>query len=135
MPFRVERLLTQLDRAFPDAVVTWPAGFDVSDGSVNAKDQHVAAAIIVGQADALLTCDGPPHREAAIHCDTQFPAEFLAYAIDVDASLAAEALDRMLGRWPSDGSDLERMRRRLVDYMGRYGWGAAAALLKPEWEL
>lgn len=129
-------LLTAMTLAFPEANVLWPGmvTIDVSD-SINEKDRHIVASALWGHADVLVTHDADLRNdlERSGLVDTQDPAEFVAYAIDVDTEAASEALltmarDRWLTDKPpstdfSDSAILMRLSTWMAD---RAGWHAAA---------
>lgn len=132
-----QALLAAMTHAFPEANVRWSEFITIEvASSINPKDRHIVAGALWGHADVLVTYDGVlrDELERSKLVDAQAPAEFIAYAIDVDAEAACEALLTMVRqRWLADVATDDAAHRdrelllRLSKWMtGRVGWLAAA---------
>src|SRR5262249_45067322 len=78
-PERVDHLLSELEQAFPDALVT---GYEhlVESMTVDAGDRHVAAAAVMGHAQVLITNNREDFPQASLdpyNIEVQTPDEFL----------------------------------------------------------
>lgn len=132
-----QALLAAMTFAFPEANVRWQE-FVTAEvaNSVNLKDRHIVAGALWGHADVLVTNDAAlrDELEKSKLVDAQAPAEFIAYAIDVDADAACESLLVMARqRWlanssPDDAANTDRaLLLRISKWMSeRAGWNAAA---------
>lgn len=123
-PEQKSRLVTAMNRAFPDASIEWSGYVEVKVRlSVNKKDRHVAAAAVVGRADVIVTADGKFFDEllSSKIIDVQKLPEFIAYAIDADQPNARVSLiDMAIRRWgAADEKDAET---RLKAYFVKRGW-------------
>lgn len=136
LPDRVDNaarahLVEQMRLAFPDALVTAPAGVTIELAPlVNDKDRHLIATLVHGHADALLTEDRALREQCAKACEVMAAAEFLAYTVDVSPGVARSSLETMLRGWPEVahlGSDAAWIR--FNSWMRRQGWSSAADIL------
>ena len=85
-PERVGNLLSELEAAFPDALVT---GYEhlVESMTVDAGDRHVAAAAVIGHAQVLITNnrrDFPQSSLDPYNIEVQTHDEFLENLFDLD---------------------------------------------------
>ena len=124
-------LVEQMRLAFPDALVVAPQRVTIEVAArVNAKDRHLMATVVHGHADTLLTEDRALRVQSAGVCDVMSAAEFLAYTVDVSPAVARAGLQVMLRGWPEAAQlDADQAWARLVSWMRRQGWTAAADIL------
>ena len=132
-------LLAAMSTAFPEAKVEWPGAVSIDVAlSINEKDRHIVASAIWARSGVLVTNDAALRAELERSglLDAQAPAEFVAYAIDVDPAEAREALLVMVrDRWLVGNEDAEQADEdlvlRLTGWMRqRAGWSVAASLLE-----
>lgn len=129
------RLVEVMSGAFPEALVTCPPGLTcAAEAAINPKDRPVLRAAIVAAADVIVTEDTAFRAEGErarrlLHLELDFQgcAEFVAFAVDVDPTIAVDALEGMLARWDArtPGATLPR----LLAWMDNQGWAEAAHLL------
>lgn len=139
-------LVGTMARAFPEADVEVPARVDIRiKGDVNAKDQHVVAAALLGGADVIVTEDRRLHEEIErlghgpnpLLIDAQRVDTFVGLTIDIDAPKAAVALvsmarRRWLGGAPvSDWTD-DELLDRVVAWCERNEWTTTSFTLGGE---
>lgn len=116
--------IAAVNAAFPDAQVDgWRPLMAGVPSAVDAKDRHVVAAALAGQANVIVTenvRDFAPADLATINLSVQRADEFLVAQFEVDPSLAAAAVRRQLNRLqhPSrtPGEHIELIRPGLPGY-------------------
>jgi PIN domain-containing protein len=94
---KVHRLLTFMDAAFPEAMVT---GYEQVIGSMTCdeKDRHVVAAAIVGRAQEIVTSNVAHFPESSVSgfgLSVVEPGEFLCDLLSVDHNGVLDALGRI----------------------------------------
>ena len=120
-----QRVFSELDTAFPEARVSWPATVlrevpYVSDP----RDAHLTAVALFAQADVVVTTDAALARSLERSgVEPQTPDAFVAYVLDADPRRSVRVLHRMARRrWLGPGEELAdaALRARLA------AWARAA---------
>ncbi|WP_425454138.1 PIN domain-containing protein [Nocardia tenerifensis] len=133
-------LFGAMTKAFPDAQVEWPKGFEADVPKlVNRKDRHVVAAAVYAHAEVLVTDDHPLIRELE-RCpdliEAQTVAAFVAFAVDSDVATAGAALLSMARRrWlgGSPAASTTEIRDRLAAWARReLGAAVADLMMRPD---
>lgn len=113
-----------MTRAFPDALVTdWQRMLPSVPNAVDAKDRHVVAAALRGQANVIVTAnvrDFAPRELELLNVSVQAPDDFLVTQFEVDPLLAADGVRRQLARLQNPprtaAAHIERLRQALPRY-------------------
>lgn len=114
-----ERRITQMKRAFPEAVVQLPVKLD-SFNCPDAKDRHVLAAAVRGQANAIITSNTKHFPEACIEeygllC--QSPDDFLVHQFWLNPPLVMDKLDQQAAVIRKTRTDMiEKLRRDVPQF-------------------
>lgn len=130
-PDLVRQRLAAMNRAFPDAEVT---GYEslIDQMTCDAKDRHVLAAAVRGNADVLVTFnlrDFPPESTATYDLEAIHPDEFLQDQFDLFPQLVLTALDD-----PADAYERPPMSLDdLLDALRGQVPGFAAAVAESIW--
>ncbi|MFF0607396.1 PIN domain-containing protein [Nocardia tengchongensis] len=126
-------------RAFPDALVDWPAGLEVDVPKlVNAKDRHVVAAAAFAHAEILVTDDRALRDQ--VDClpelvEAQSASVFIAFAIDSDLARAGCAMvDMAARRWlgGAEPAGIKEIQDRLAGWAHRELGSVVADLIARE---
>lgn len=131
----VDRLLSAMEEAFPEAKVEWPGVVDISVRLMsNPKDRHVVAAALWSGCEVLVTADVRlcAEIERLTSLEPQRPDAFLAFAVDAGPPRAIASLVEMVRRrWlPEDQriSD-DQVIERLVAWCRRRDLPATADVI------
>ncbi|MFE3059652.1 PIN domain-containing protein [Nocardia sp. NPDC059239] len=129
-------LFGAMARAFPDALVEWPASLRVEVPKlINAKNRHVVAAAAFAHADVLVTNDRALRGQLdnlPELVEAQTASVFIAFAIDSDVPRAGRALIEMAARrWLGgvEPIDTAEIRDRLTVWTRRELGSAVADLV------
>ncbi|WP_420749523.1 PIN domain-containing protein [Rhodococcus sp. O3] len=126
-------LFAELDRAFPDARVTWPTTvLREVPYVVDPRDTHLTAVALIAHADAVVTTD--PAIAAALErsgIEPWTPDAFVTFVVDADPGRARATLLRMVRRrWlPGTGETDDALLSRLVTWARRALGDSSADLL------
>jgi len=111
-PIQVQRRLTQMREAFPEASVDVPEDLIEAIACVpDADDRHVVAAAVRGNANAIITNNTkhfPAECLGQYGIDCQTPDEFLMHQFHLDPEQVLERLD-------SQGSNIGKDRAYVVE--------------------
>jgi predicted nucleic acid-binding protein len=111
-PIQVQRRLTQMREAFPEASVDVPENLiEVIACIPDADDRHVVAAAVRGNANAIITNNTkhfPGECLGQYGIDCQTPDEFLMHQFHLDPEQVLERLD-------SQGSNIGKDRAYVVE--------------------
>lgn len=126
-------LFTELDRAFPDARVTWPAAvLREVPYVVDPSETHLTAVALIAHADAVVTTD----RAVAAALERSgiepwTPDAFVTFVVDTDPARARTTLLRMVRRRWLPGTDEtdDALLSRLVTWARRVLGDSCADLL------
>ncbi|MGX6512516.1 PIN domain-containing protein [Rhodococcus sp. SJ-2] len=123
------RLVSQMRRAFDDAMVSEWEPLVGSYGLPDPDDDHVVAAAVVGGAGAIVTSNirDFPADHVPEHIQILSPAEFAADTVAVSPVVARQAVASMTARLSNPAMSVEEVLTLLVD---RYAMNDAVALLR-----
>jgi predicted nucleic acid-binding protein len=123
-----DHLIQQMTLHFPDAAVIGWEPLEGTFGLRDPYDEHVLAAAVIGHAGVVVTGDPDFERERLPeHLETQSPAEFAAYTVDLSPATALEAVHSMVARYRSPVSTVDEFVEQLDE---RYEMHDAAAMLR-----
>jgi predicted nucleic acid-binding protein len=94
---RLRRTLSNMEAAFPDALVTGHAALIDRLDLPDPNDRHVLAAAIVGRADVIVTRnlrDFPAATLAPYGIEAQHPDTFIRHALDLHQAVMLDAVRR-----------------------------------------
>ena len=128
------RLFDQMKRAFPGAEIEAPKDRDYDDGLNDPDDGHVAHAVVLGKADAIVTDDTRAgFNTSTILTDAGieivYPHEFAANSVAAHPQAGVRALRAMSQRMTTPTRSPQELLAELRD---RYGMDEVAAILVPE---
>ena len=96
---RIKRRREMMDRAFPDASVSFDSELIESIAGVHAKDRHVMAAAIVSHADAVVTFNRKDFLKHPFTISIVHPDKFVTSLLEQHPDRVIESLNQMRRRY------------------------------------
>ena len=124
------RLVRNMERAFPDAMVTGHEAL-IEGMSNDPKDRHVLAAAVRGRADVIVTSnvrDFPPGAREPYDVDAQTPDEFLRHQWEIgDPDFLLGVFEDWASHLKSPPLSIEELLARLARVVPNFGEMALGA--------